>query len=197
MPKTPVVEIFRLLPELYNIKDRDLRMSVAELIAKNSSYLSQPSSISGKHHKGETRLQHLQMAYRIIEYICEEFKITGDRRDTLIAAIILHDIGYVKSERPGKVKGWTYYDATGWSSKSYDDNIRHPIHGFDIIMASNISEKFKVDIANIILKHMSHWYNIDTPMPETEDEKFVAIADYISSKSGIIFVGLEAEDWRK
>lgn len=198
MPKTPIVEIFRLLLEASWIDDRTLRMDVAELIARNSDYLKQPSSISGKYHRGETRLQHIQMACRIILYICKEFKITGDRRDTLIAATILHDIGYVKSVKPGRVKGWTYYDATKWSSKSREENFRHPIHGFEIIMASNISEKFKIDIANIVLKHMSHWYDIDAPMPETEDEKFVAIADYLSSRDDIIFVGLEAVvDWGK
>jgi len=196
VPKTPKIEIFRRLPELSWIIDKDLRHSVLELLAKYPSYLDQPSSVTAKHHKGENRCQHVRMALRIIQWICEEFNITGIRRDRLIAAMILHDIGYVKSLRKGEVKGWTYYPQTGWSSKSREDNVNHPVHGFNIIINSDIPNGHKIEIANMILKHMSHWYG-GTPLPETDDEKFIAIADYLSSRKGLVLVGLEVEDWRK
>jgi hypothetical protein len=143
MPKKP-----SKLPEIGWIQNKNLRRAVNKLLLLNYSYLKQPSSITGKHHKGEDRKQHIQMALVVAKCICEELQIKNIRRDKIFSAVILHDIGYVKSIRPGKVYGWRFYEATGWSSKSRDMNIRHPIYGFEIIMASDIPEKHKIDIAN-------------------------------------------------
>lgn len=191
MPKKSLV-----LEEVNWIEDENLRISVQHLLDKYPDYLKQPSSISGKYHKGEDRRTHVRMALTILKNICVEFKITGIRRDRLYATMILHDIGCVKQMRPGRVPGWKYYEVTGWSRrKGEDDN--HPVAGFEIIMEkSTISDEHKVDIANMILKHMSHWYS-HCPNPETEDEKWIAISDYISSRTDIKFIGLEVEDWTK
>ena len=177
------------------IEDDNLRMSVQQLLDKYPDYLKQPSSISGKYHRGENRLTHIRMALKVLNYICKEFNITGIRRDKLFTAIILHDIGYVKYMKPGKVKGWKYYEATGWSRESRGDD-DHPILGFEIIMEeSNISDKHRIGIANMVLKHMSIWYN-NCPNPKTEDEKWIAVSDFLASRDDIIFKGLEVEDWK-
>ena len=186
MPKKP-----SKLPEIGWIQNKGLQKAVNKLLLLNPEYLKQPSSITGKHHKGEDRKQHIQMALIVMKCICEELQIKGIRRDVLYSAIILHDIGYIKSIKPGKVYGWKYYAATNWSSKSRDMNVRHPIYGFEIVMASDIPNRYRTTIANMILKHMAHWYNIGTPNPETEEEKYVALSDYIASRKDIIFTDIE------
>jgi len=188
VPKKPLI-----LEEIVWIEDNNLRMAVQHLLNKYPDYLKQPASISGKYHKGENRLTHIRMTLIILNMICKEFNIIGLRRDRLFTAMILHDIGYVDFVRPGNIKGWKYYPQTGWSRNYVDDD--HPLRGFQIVMSESlISEEHKVDIANMILKHMSIW-NKFCPEPETEDEKWIAISDYIASRQEIKFVGLEVEDW--
>jgi hypothetical protein len=192
MPKKPLV-----LEEVNWIKDVNIRVQVERILDKYPDYLKQPASISGKYHKGENRAMHVRMALVILKHICTEFNITGMRRDKLFAAMILHDIGCVRFMRPGRVPGWKYYEVTGWSRKSGTID-EHPLDGFQIIMEeTNIHpEDIKIEIANMVLKHMSHWYK-GSPNPETEDERWIAISDYIASREDIKFVGLEVEDWTK
>lgn len=193
MPKTPIVEIFKRMPELSWIVDKALRKATVDLLIKFPDYIEQPSSVSGKHHKGETKLQHVRMAAHVMQLICNEFDIRGIRRDKLISAILLHDIGYTGLMKPGKIPGWKYYEETGWSSKSRQENINHPLHGFNIIKDSTMAEEHKIEIANMVLKHMSHWYDTEVPNPETEDEKWVALSDFVASRKEVILTDFEGD----
>ena len=189
MPKKPLV-----LEEVSWIKNTKLRKAVQDILDKYPDYLKEPASVSGKYHKGENRKMHVRMALVVLKNICREFRITGIRRDKLYTAMILHDIGCVMQMKPGKVQGWKYYEITGWSKKLNGGVDAHPEIGFKIIMEeSSIQPRFKVEIANMVLKHMSHWYK-HCPNPETEDEKWIAISDYLASRADIKFEGLEVDE---
>lgn len=174
------------LEELGRITDKTIRNGTKEILDKYPDYFDQPASVSGKYHSGDTRLTHIQKALYIIKLICEEFQIVGIHRDKLISAMILHDIGYVLILKKGNIPGLKYYDTTGWST---GDQYEHPKMGFTIVMDSNIPYSHKVDIANMVFRHMSHWYH-NAPLPKTEDEEWIALADYLSSRSDLKFLGI-------
>jgi len=138
-----------------------------------------PASISGKHHIGETRTEHLQLAVNVMSHLCNEFNIHGEDRDMLIASTYLHDIGIyvISSNKKVHIPGWKEYE-TGWSRHGALMQL-HPLIGSAVLEMYDIPRK--KEIQRLVSIHMSHWYKM-CPQPETLYEYLICTADYIASR---------------
>ena len=162
-----------------------------------------PTSISGKHHHGETQGEHINAVVALIKHLCNEFRITGSRRDVLITAGLLHDIGLVlitvkeDIEKYGSFQrlGWKYFKDTGYS-RQYEAHQLHPMFSAQLIKKygqtswpwideDNLDRM--EDIIRLVSCHMSHWYAPVCPQPKTLDERILCIADYLASKGTASF----------
>ena len=157
-----------------------------EILELYSIHKTIPASISGKNHIGETALDHLKLVNNILNHLCDEFNIQGDKRDILLAAGWLHDLGIYIITRAwdcSNLPGWIYYEKTGYCR--FDELMtKHGSVGADEILHYNIKDKEK--ISKLVACHMSHWYK-DEPQPKELLEYLLCIADYIASKGDKIF----------
>ena len=164
-----------------------------EILKKYPIYKQMKASISGKHHIGETQKEHLDLAYNIACHLCKEFNVTGNARDKILCAILLHDIGLYVITKKGKVniKGWDYFPETGYS-RNYDLMKLHPVIGAVIadreLKEYGVSDTERGYIKRCIASHMSHWYKDTCPEPDgTLEVYIVCTSDYIASKGKAIF----------
>lgn len=141
-----------------------------------------PASLSGKHHIGETAIQHLELAVNVMKHLCLEFNVPKEDWDLLIAATYLHDIGGYPLCVKGKMDlpHWKYHEATGFSRLDcffYS----HPILSAELIEGYEIDRK--EEIKRLVSVHMSHWYK-DCPQPDLTNlyEVLICTADYVASK---------------
>lgn len=151
-----------------------------EILDKFPIYFELPASLSGKHHIGETQREHLEIAVKVCNHLCDEFNVQGEDRDMLLAATWLHDIGLYIISQKGDIKldGWKYYKATGYSRLT--DIMQ--IHGtIGACILDNFDIPRKEEILKLIRSHMSHWYPKE-PQPDSLYEYIICISDYIASR---------------
>ena len=145
-----------------------------------------PASLSGKYHIGETSREHLEITVNVCKHLCDEFNVHGEDRDMLIAATWLHDIGLYIINQKGDIdvlKGWEYYEATGYS-RLVDVMQIHGTIGACILDKFDIPRKD--EIQKLIRSHMSHWYSKE-PQPNSLYEYIICTSDYVASRGKDIF----------
>lgn len=160
-----------------------------EILEEYPIYKELPASISGKYHIGETQEEHLNIAFNVMQHLCDEFNVQNEERDLLLASTLLHDIGLYIITAKGKVSipGWKYYDKTGFSR-------HHALMSLHPMISASILENYKDRIdretldmmKRLVSVHMSHWYP-DCPQPYNLFEHLICVADYIASRgTGIL-----------
>lgn len=186
-----------LMYEISEIADSDIRQLVIDCMFKVPDYFfAIPASSTGKHHPsyalGEGGLvRHTKAAVKIaMDLLSLEQNSTMDR-DSVIAALILHD---VMKNGP---------DNTGYTE------FKHPLYAADLIgqwrddhpdMVIGTRERVS-EIMGMITCHMGQW-NKDTkhtdpftspavlPKPRTKEQQLVHTCDYLASR-GYLTVNLE------
>lgn len=165
--------------ELKLIQQPLIRSFVRECLDHTPSYFwAIPASSTGKHHPTDENVVggavlHTRRAVKIGEDLCRNFDITGDDRDCVIAALIMHDLN--KSGLNG-------------------DPVDHTVAGHGglwILMVSDFltakdfyADKNLREIARLISIHMGRW---DSPFIIADDKLGLAVqlADYVSSREYI------------
>lgn len=139
-----------------------------------------PASLSGRHHQGDTVLEHLEKTAKIMQLLCESLNINDEDTDMLVACAYLHDLGSYLISCKGRtdLPFYTFYKETGWSRLDYAMKV-HPVLSAAIINELDIDRK--EEIKRIVATHMAHWYK-DMPQPATLYEKLLIIADFLSTK---------------
>lgn len=167
--------------ELSAIQNETIRGEVKHLLLRTPEYFWQiPASSTGKYHPkfslGDGGLiRHTKVAcYFAIQMFNLEMwnTIVQNDRDLIIGALILHDCCKTGGEK------YTRFD--------------HPILAAKFIEDNCISIDIAFKLCELIKTHMGQW-NTDTrtnqtlPKPQTAQQKFVHLCDYLSSRKEIEF----------
>ncbi len=166
--------------ELNYIENENIRSSARTMVELLPDYyFHEPASSTGKYHPkfslGEGGLvRHVKVAVRYAVELFNIYKFDSETKDLIIFALIIHD-----GLKKGKVEErYTKFD--------------HPL-----LIANYIREcKDKLTltdeqierIAKMDASHMGRWNtnvyepNIILPLPQTVEEKFVHMCDYLSSR---------------
>ena len=158
-----------------------------DILNNFSIHAKMPASLSGKYHIGESHIRHLEMATNVMRHLCNEFKISKEDTDMLVAATWLHDIGLYVITKKGNWSGddgWVYYEKTDYSRLASAMQ-SHGTIGASILSQYKDLPRLK-EIQNLVSVHMSHWYPMQ-PQPKTMYENLICIADYTASRGEGIF----------
>lgn len=173
--------------ELNLIEKETLRDFIAECLEKAPDYFfTMPASTTGKYHPeyslGEGGLiRHTQAAVKIANDLLrlEMYAKLLPNRDEIIAALIMHD----------SIK-------KGVNSSAYT-TVDHPLQASQFIRdrlknSENTNYPSDIDlICSMIDSHMGQW-NSDRsgreimPRPQTLEQKFVHLCDYLASRKFLI-----------
>jgi len=169
--------------EVNLIKNEELRSQVQSVVVEHEEYFREyPVSISGKYHKHEPTMDiHVKRTVFFSYLMCDEFDLSAQDSDILIAAAILHDIGKSEYCCKGPKPGNQLYEGTGWSIKRGNNN--HSMTGGKMIREAGIKDGDV--IARIVERHMCHW-DKQSPQPESLLEYILCMADYMASREEII-----------
>lgn len=153
-----------------------------EILKEFPDINTQPASISGKFHIGETIMEHLERTASVMRHLCDGMNIRGEDRDMLIACAYLHDLGKLPITLKGEIKasGWRYHEASGWSR--IDEFMK--VHG---ILSAMVLDNYRIprreEIKRIISTHMGYWYaNNYNPRPHNLFEYLMVEADYLATR---------------
>jgi putative nucleotidyltransferase with HDIG domain len=156
---------------------------------------TQPSSLSGRFHAGDSMGKHIEKCATIMKHLCDCFNVPPEDRDILIAAALLHDIGKfaITSDVDIQRRGWKWFKATRHCRLESLMKIHGPI-------GAAVLDDWKIDrkeeIKQLIASHMSHW-NKEAPQPVTLYQHLVCLADYLSSRDGDLFTYVEEVETTK
>lgn len=169
------------LSEIRKINNQDIQQFTINTLLRAPEYFwNIASSSSGKYHPADENCAgglviHIKKAFKVGEDLCREFNISGDDRDCILSALLLHDITH----------------------HGYPNDLGYCIHGHGCAFYTMFSGKEEFEyisnnknfkkIAKLIVTHMSHW---DFPFEngvETGDilQIIVQSSDYIASRSYI------------
>lgn len=184
------MKILTLDQYVNSIENLKMKAGVKKIIKEHRKVINElPASISGKYHAGETLEDHIRETAYFTELTSDEFRLTADLRDTLMAAAILHDIGNCTISKKGEYKHYQYYEKTGWSRKSGEDYAIHPILSAQVIGMNPFPGSAEVQV--LVMTHMSHWSEKTCPKPEMLNatlaalNRFLCMADYLASRSEV------------
>lgn len=166
--------------ELSAIQNETIRGEVKHLLLLTPDYFWQiPASSTGKYHPQFTLgdgglIRHTKVAvYFAIEMLnLEMWQSIRNDSDIIISALILHDCCKTGGEK------YTRFD--------------HPILATQFIEDNCISIDIAFKLCELIKTHMGQW-NTDTrtnqtlPKPQTAQQKFVHLCDYLASRKKIDF----------
>jgi len=178
----------RIEDMLMQIKDKELRQMTSDLIKHYEKKIKKlPASLSGQHHLGETHNLHLERTFWFAKEIIREFDLSDDEADVLLAAALLHDIGYYEFATKKRMKNQYQRLYQGKWNRSREAYFYHPVIGMFIIgkymiEKQTINPKI-VKTALIVSSHMSHWLNDYNPMPKDKLAIFLCLADYFASRN--------------
>jgi len=148
--------------------------------------LASPASLSGKFHLSETIEQHLERCVNIMEYLCDAFKIEGEDRDLLIAAILLHDIGKFVITQKGTSSRFLWVNYKSGFTRVDQLMKIHPIIGSMLLTELDLPRK--KEIQRLVSVHMgNHYKNNHNPRPNNLFEYLICLADFLSSRGGDLF----------
>lgn len=171
-----------LMHEINLIDNYELKSFVAHCVCEAPDYFfTMPASTTGKYHPeyslGEGGLvRHTQAAVKIAADLLSLEQYKKLNKDTIIAALILHD-----SIKKG-------FDGSKYTAFS------HPLDASEFLAKQASKRKFKgiseqVDnVRRLIESHMGQWNEdkrspgITLPKPLLEDEKLVHLCDYLASR---------------
>jgi hypothetical protein len=157
----------RFEQQLNLIQNPDKKRKVEQML-RQVSYrnIQEPASSTGKYHPdyahGEFGLsRHVKAVISFICDICEAFEDLD--RDTMIIAALMHDIVKYKGDEK-------------YTSKNHAEEAGKWLESVGL-----------KDEARLVRAHMGKWdaKKGKAPMPEKEDEKFLHLADYLSSQQWI------------
>jgi hypothetical protein len=175
--------------EINDIKDLSLKEFAKELISNADDYFfTVPASSSGKYHPqfdlGEGGLvRHTRFVAFLAKCLAESRIFSDIDTDLLIIAALAHDITK-QGDGNGKHTVWEHPElAKNYVMEIYKNNTKF----------SNIPEELINKICKAIHSHMGKWGNhaeflrgnSPLPLPETEFEKVLQEADYVSSRREI------------
>lgn len=176
------------------IKDEKIKKALKKALARYSYKLRFcPASFSGRHHPKDERgkeglLRHIEKICWFLTNACEVLSYPQWVKDIFIFSAYFHDLA--KVDRAKVVQKILYLDSKRENQIEVSREIgiegdKHPYES--ALLARKYLEREGVDqatigvITNIILKHMSHWYE-NYPQPESEYERIFALADFIVSR---------------
>jgi len=180
------------------IKDKQLRDLTVILIERYLKHiLEMPSSLTRRYHPtGENEENHLKRTFYFAKHIIREFNLSEEESDILLAASLLHDIGYyefIDTKRDPEQYQKLY--PAGWN-RSKEAYKYHPAIGMFIVgqemLKKHIINPKIIRTALIISSHMDHWLGDYNPMPEDDLAVYLALADYFASRKDIIIKDLES-----
>ena len=194
-----------LLNEINLINDDSIASFVRSILLKAEIFWNIPSSFSGKYHPPDEHnaggnVLHTKRVVRVAAILCYSYSLSGDERDIIIAACILHDI----------TKGIASEDSTSFN---YDP--MHPYTVGNFISKCQAHDKeygndsqstslfISEDVAQTILRlvrcHLGPWSPVPETCPITYMDYIVHIADNVASKIHNVIEDSELmnEQWRK
>lgn len=156
--------------EIWEIYDKNLRTLAKDLLESLPDYFyTVPASSSGKYHPqyalgGGGLVRHTKAAVKIALSLLELEQYSHIRRDYVIVALLIHD-GF----KQGQNEGNTVKDHP-WLAANFARNFDYP-------------NKIQLgEIASLIESHMGQWYYGILPKPQSEEQKFVHLCDYLASR---------------
>lgn len=169
--------------ELNFIQNEETRNIIKDLIGKLPDYFFKVgASSTGKYHPnyalGEGGLvRHTKAAVRIANELLrvEMFEGLSEKKDVIIAALLLHD-GLKHGEEYSK-----YVKA------------EHPVLATNFIMNELGSTPLAYEISDLVITHMGQWntkFNSSQeimPKPSTKPQSFVHMCDYLASRKFLEF----------
>ena len=156
---------------------------------------TQPSSLSGRFHAGDTMGMHLEKAVCVMKHLCDCFAVPEEDRDLLVAGALLHDIGrfLITVDVEMMVRHWKWFPRTRHCRLEPLMKIHGPC-------GSAMLEDYKIprkeELKPLIATHMGHW-NPEAPQPVTLYQHLICIADYMSSRNEDIFTYVEEKKEEK
>ena len=174
-------KVLRFVNELNDIRDEKVRAFATKMIEEADDYFFVvPASSSGKYHPtfdlGEGGLvRHTRCVVYYSECISESYDFDNRTRDMLIVSALAHDI-----KKQGDGLGKHTVKEHPLLAASYMDKI-----------AEMVPDAFTPDELEImkgaVRSHMGKWGREDgLPVPSTEFEKCLQVADYIASRKEIL-----------
>jgi len=167
------LEIFK--EELSLIQDREVLDLIEALLVFTPSYFWRiKGSTTGKYHpedenKPGGKVLHVKRAVHVAKELCHMENILSPRKDMLLGAMILHDMFCQGLE----------------DNKDFTD-MAHPYYVRQV-SPQLANMKYYNHVTEIIEGHMGRWSSNETPIIyDSQLVKLGQIADYISSKRGII-----------
>lgn len=174
-------KIKMLANEISDIHDDKVREFAKRMVEEADDYFFVvPASSSGKYHPsfdlGDGGLvRHTRCVVYYSECIAESFEFDSRKRDMIIVAAMAHDI---KKQGDGEGK----HTVT-----------EHPILAGEYLkkIAAEVPDAFTDEELNIVIQavrsHMGKWGAKDgLPLPESEFDKCLQVADYIASRKEIL-----------
>lgn len=173
-------EVFRV--ELGYIQDDDVRESLEVMIEKIPDYFfTIAASSTGKYHPafalGDGGLvRHTKVAVRMAQELFGIYKFLPKVKDLIIMALVLHD-----SVKKGEIETkYTLHD--------------HPLLAAEFVKKNSselkLSEEEITFVCDCISSHMgrfntSEYSEVILPLPQTPEQKFVHMCDYLASRKVI------------
>lgn len=168
----------QLQNEVNLIHDAGIRETVDMLLDKVPEYFWHvAASSTGKYHPdyalGEGGLvRHTRAAVAFAEHLFGMTPVDDHTHDIIVAALILHDSCKHGLE---DTSGYTMFD--------------HPIVASRFI-ASYAPAEFAAEVCPLVESHMGRWNtakysSVILPVPETDNQKFVHLCDYLASRKNV------------
>lgn len=173
-------EVFKI--ELGYIKDEDVRESLEFMIEQIPDYFfTIAASSTGKYHPayalGDGGLvRHTKVAVRMAQELFGIYKFPSKTKDLIIMSLVLHD-----SVKKGEVESqYTLFD--------------HALLACEFVKKNSSSLKISEEDINFVCEcistHMgrfntSEYSEVILPLPQTPEQKFVHLCDYLASRKVI------------
>lgn len=179
---------FRLMwDEIETIKDEEIRKFAYRLLVNVPDYFfSVPASSSGKYHPQNDLgngglVRHSISVARMLDHLLEPngyYDFTDIEKDLLKVAALFHDC--MKS---GTQEEYEQNKHTKFLHPLYAAN-----HIMDVAITNGFPYRYALFIYNAVISHMGQWNtnaNSVLPLPSTQDQKVLHLADYLASRKDI------------
>lgn len=179
-----MTEIKRLQPELALIVDKKIKAFAEHVLTQAPAYFwTAPSSSTGKYHPPQSNgegglVRHTKAVVYIAEKLCDVYRVTGMRRDCVVAACILHDVlKYGREKQTHTTKNHDYQGALF-------------VHGLGVKF--NVENEALSYITCCIAWHMGRWTDmtgrkVTKAFPDgyLVEELIVHLADVMAAQKNV------------
>ena len=193
-----------ILDEIEMIEDESIKSFVRSVLIKAKSFWIIPSSFSGKYHPPDEHdsggnVLHTKRVARVANTLCESHSVTGEERDVVLAACLIHDV--TKGVENSSSEEFEYdplhpYTVGHFVEKCIEHDKEYG--GDECSSCLFLSEEAVNTILRLVRCHLGPWSPVPETFPITYLDYIVHIADNVASKihNYIIDSDLINDKWR-